>query len=202
MSVKLVMFDLGGVLVHIAPQRFLAKVASATGKPVEALKPSLEDRQLIEALELGRINPRKFYEQVNERTGVNWTYEQFVTAWNSIIVDENRETTWVLERLHTRYKLLVLTNTDPMHDTYIRNTWPVFTAIPQWVASYAVGYRKPDPRIFELALREADVQARETVYIDDLAEHIETARHLDIPAIHFTDGLVLERELQALGVHV
>mgnify|MGYP001611885873 CR=1 FL=1 len=81
MSVKLVMFDLGGVLVHIAPQRFLTKVAEATGKPVEALKPSLEDRKLIEALELGRINPRKFYEQVNERTGVNWTYEQFVTAW-------------------------------------------------------------------------------------------------------------------------
>ncbi len=202
MSVKLVMFDLGGVLVHIAPQRFLEKVAAATGKPVEALRPSLEDRKLIEALEMGHLNPRQFCEQVNERTGAGWTYAQFISAWNSIIVDENRETTWVLERLRTRYQLLVLTNTDPVHDTYIRNTWPVFNFIPHWVASYAVGFRKPDPRIFELALREADVQPGETVYIDDLAEHIETARHLGIPAIHFTDGLALEHELHALGVHV
>ena len=202
MSVKLVMFDLGGVLVHIAPQRFLAKMAEATGKSAESLQPSLEDRKLLEALEMGRINPRHFYEQLKERTGVGWTYEQFVNAWNSIIVDENLDITWMLERLRTRYKLLVLTNTDPVHDTYIRNTWPVFSAIPLWIASYAVGHRKPDPRIFELALREADVQPRETVYIDDLAEHIETARHLGIPTIHFTEGMVLERELQALGVHV
>ena len=202
MSVKLVMFDLGGVLVKIAPQRFLAKVAEATGQSVESLTPSLEDQKLIESLELGSLNPRKFYEQIKARTGVGWTYEQFVAAWNSIIVDENTETTWVLERLRTRYKLLVLTNTDPLHEMHIRNTWPVFTFIPHWVASYVVGFRKPDPRIFELALAEADVPPRETVYIDDLAEHIETARHLGIPAIHFTDGLVLERELQALGVHV
>jgi putative hydrolase of the HAD superfamily len=202
MSVKLVMFDLGGVLVKIAPEKFLAKLAEATGKSVESLKPSVEDRKLIESLELGYINPRVFYEQVKERTGVGWTYEQFVKAWNSIIVDENSDTTWVLDRLRTQYKLLVLTNTDPVHDTYIRNMWPVFQFIPHWVASYVVGFRKPDPRIFELALREADVQPRETVYIDDLAEHIETARHLGIPAIHFTDGLVLEHELKALGVHV
>ena len=202
MSVKLVMFDLGGVLVQIAPEKFLAKVAEATGKPAESLKPSLDDQKLIEALELGHINPRKFYEQVKGRTGVDWAYEQFVKAWNSIIVDENKETTWILERLRARYKLLVLTNTDPLHDTHIRNTWPVFNFIPHWVASYVVGFRKPDPRIFELALREADAQPRETVYIDDMAEHIETARHLGIPAIHFVDGLVLERELQALGVHV
>lgn len=202
MSVKLIMFDLGGVLVQIAPEKFLTKVAQATGKSMDSIKPSLEDCKLIEALETGQLNPRKFYEQVKERTGVTWSYEQFVKAWNSIIVDENLETTWVLERLKSRYKLLVLTNTDPIHDTYIRSMWPVFTAIPNWVASYVVGFRKPDPRIYELALAEADVQPAETVYIDDLAEHIETARHLGIPAIHFIDGLEVERELHALGVHV
>lgn len=201
MSFRLVIFDVGGVLVKLEPERMINKLAQETGQPVEKVERVVADPTLIEAFELGRLLPRQFLDRLNAQLGLAWTYDRFITAWNSILT-ENTDTTWVLQRLRNRYKLLVLTNTNVLHDEYIRQTWPVFNQVHHWIASYQVGFRKPEPQIYQLALRQADVPPHATVYVDDTVEFVEAAEHLGLKAIHFTDGLLLERELRALGLHV
>lgn len=201
MGFQLVIFDLGGVLVKLEPTRMLQALAEETRQPVEQLERIVTDSTLIEPFELGRVSPRQFFERLQTRLKCSWSFERFVSAWNSIL-SENTQTTWLLQRLRSSYKLLVLTNTDVLHDEYIRSTWPVFHLIHHWIASYQVGFRKPEPQIYELALRQADVPPHAAVYIDDTEGHVETARRLGLASIHFTDGLQLEQELRAAGLHV
>lgn len=201
MGYRLVIFDLGGVLVRLQPQRFLAKLAQDSGKPVEELQRIAEAPKLLEALELGRLSPRQFHEHLRQQVGVAWTFEEFAAAWNSIL-SENTDTTWLLPRLRQRYKLLAMSNTNPLHHDYILQTWPVFTHLHHWATSYEIGYRKPEPQMYQFALRQADVPPHAAVFVDDVERHVAMAKRLGLTAIHFTDGLELEREFRAVGLHV
>lgn len=199
MDLKLVIFDLGGVLVKVEPQQMFRALAQETRQPIEKIQRSVADPSLLESFELGRITPKQFFVEVSRRLGTEWTFDQFVSSWNGILSEDTR-TSWLLERLHGRYSLLVLTNTNALHDEHIRHTWPVFSRAHHWVASHQVGLRKPDEAIYRLALRQANVPPEATVYIDDIAEHIAAARRLGVRAIQMTDGMRLEDELRAVGL--
>jgi putative hydrolase of the HAD superfamily len=56
-----------------------------------------------------------------------------------------------------------------------------------FVVSSFVHCRKPDPRIFHMALDQVLLPLDAVVYIDDTLLHVEVARGLGIPAIHHVD---------------
>ena len=52
------------------------------------------------------------------------------------------------------------------------------------IDSSEVGIRKPDPKIFTLALEIADNSADKTIFLDDYLEHVHVAEELGIKSIH------------------
>ena len=201
MRYQLLIFDLGGVLVRVQPSRFVQALVDETGQPPERVRQRLDDPALFHAFERGELTASEFFERLCALCGIRWSYDAFVRAWNSV-VDEDPDAFDVLERLRARYQLLVLTNTNILHDEHVRQRWPAFGRVHHWVASYQVGCRKPEPKIFQLALQQAGVPANATLYIDDLEEHIAAATQLGITGVHWTPGLRLEPELRARGVEL
>jgi putative hydrolase of the HAD superfamily len=55
------------------------------------------------------------------------------------------------------------------------------------IESAVVGLRKPDPRIYELVLRELEVDAEAAVFLDDLGINLKPARALGMTTIKVTD---------------
>jgi putative hydrolase of the HAD superfamily len=71
------------------------------------------------------------------------------------------------------------------------------------IESAVVGLRKPDPRIYELVLRELDVDASTTVFLDDLGINLKPARALGMTTIKVVDPDDALDELSAtLGFEV
>jgi putative hydrolase of the HAD superfamily len=71
------------------------------------------------------------------------------------------------------------------------------------IESAVVGLRKPDLRIYELVLRELDVEATATVFLDDLGINLKPARALGMTTIKVTDPDTALAELAtALGFEV
>jgi len=66
------------------------------------------------------------------------------------------------------------------------------------VESQAVGLRKPDPRIYELACRQLGVTPPETAFLDDIGANLKSARALGMHTIKVDDPSVALRELSAL----
>jgi epoxide hydrolase-like predicted phosphatase len=64
------------------------------------------------------------------------------------------------------------------------------------VYSHEVGYVKPDPKIYEIALQRLDVGADETVFLDDLQRNVDGALAVGIEAIRFIDTEQAIRELR------
>jgi putative hydrolase of the HAD superfamily len=66
------------------------------------------------------------------------------------------------------------------------------------IESQAVGMRKPDPRIYQLACRELGVAPAETAFLDDIGLNLKSARALGMQTIKVGDPDLALRELAAL----
>ena len=64
------------------------------------------------------------------------------------------------------------------------------------VESSKVGLRKPDPRIYELALRELGAAPESTVFLDDLGINLKPARAMGMTTIKVVDHHAAIRELE------
>lgn len=69
-----------------------------------------------------------------------------------------------------------------------------------FVSSCYVGIRKPDERIYRLALDLIQKAPDECCFIDDRPENIEGAAKVGIRAILMRDAAQLKKDLQSLGV--
>jgi putative hydrolase of the HAD superfamily len=65
------------------------------------------------------------------------------------------------------------------------------------VESSVEGLRKPDPRIYRVALARLDVLASEAVFLDDLGMNLKPAREMGMATIKVVDPDVALAELQA-----
>lgn len=71
-----------------------------------------------------------------------------------------------------------------------------------FVSSCFVGFRKPEPEIYRLALNVTQCDASECVFIDDRALNVERARQVGMQAIRYQSPEQLIADFQALGVQI
>lgn len=201
MQYRLAIFDLGGVVVEMESDRLVHQVSQLLGRSFEDVQQAVYHHELLLPFELGRIGARTYYEGLTQRLQLPWTYEQFVKAWNGIFA-ENTDVTWIMDRLRKQHKLTALSNTNELHLSYLKQTVPALAWFDDWVVSYEVGLRKPDPAIYQLALKRAGVRAHEAVYVDDRPELVEAGRAVGLTAIRFENSRQLEQDLQAIGLNL
>ena len=98
-----------------------------------------------------------------------------VTAWQkSITLAPNALD--VLGALRSRKTLGLVSNFEhPPHIYLLLSRLGLVRLFDTVVISGDVGVEKPDPRIFELALRQVGLEPRETVYVGDTAEDVQGA---------------------------
>jgi glucose-1-phosphatase len=131
------------------------------------------------------------------------TDAEFVAIWEDIFT-ENHAMLDLVRALHREYPLFLLSNTSDLHMEYVFRMYPVLSLFKDGVYSYRAKCFKPDRRIYEIALRQFGVEARETVFIDDLQPNIDTALEMGFHAIHYDHNRHgdLVRKLKALRVKV
>lgn len=66
------------------------------------------------------------------------------------------------------------------------------------IESSVVGFRKPDPRIYQLALDRLEVEAQETIFLDDLGINLKPARAMGMSTIKVTSASQALQELSGL----
>src|SRR5262249_6684328 len=126
----------------------------------------------------GRISVHDWHLHIDKRFGGQLTFDEFTDTWNRVLHPEPLQDTNFLKRLTKKYKLALLSNTDPVHVAYMESHYEFFSLFPVRVYSCAIGATKPNPIIYREALRGCRVQAEEAVYIDDIRGYVEAAQRL------------------------
>jgi HAD superfamily hydrolase (TIGR01509 family) len=199
-KLRAIIFDIGRVIVRVDVARAMQGLASGSALSPAELWTAIEKDPRWPDWQEGRIAPRDWYLHLNKRLGENLTFEQFTEVWNRALDPTPIHEDAFFEGLSKRYRLALLSNTDPIHVRHMEATYSFFSFFPIRIYSCSVGASKPNPLIYREALRALKVQAQEAVYIDDIPAYVEAAERLGMAGIQFQSPVQLATDLKSLGV--
>ncbi|MHB8499410.1 MAG: HAD family hydrolase [Candidatus Acidiferrales bacterium] len=198
-KLRAIIFDIGRVLIRVDVARAMQGLASGTSLSPSELWSAIEKDPRWPDWQEGRIAPRDWYLHLYERLGGNLTFEQFTEVWNRALDPVPIHKDAFFETLSKRYRLALLSNTDPIHVRHMEANYTFFDFFPVRIYSCAVGASKPNPLIYREVLRALKVRADEALYIDDIAAYVEAAQRLGLGGIQFQSPTQLVFDLQSLG---
>lgn len=200
-KVRAIIFDIGRVLIRIDLGRAMKGMASGLSLSAEELWSAIENDPRWKDWQEGRISARDWHLHMQRRFGGSVTFEEFTANWNLVLDPEPIHGQEFFEKLSKKYRLALLSNTDPIHVAHMEKQYDFFSYFPARIYSCSVGATKPSPIIFREALRACRARAEEAVYVDDIAEYVTAAQQLGMAGIQFKSPEQLVASLQELGLH-
>lgn len=205
--VKLVVFDLGGVLVRVTPtwgaaleRAGLPASSDLASIPLGAW-PSLVDYQA------GRLDETAYFELLGGFLGVSREEAERVHA--AILVEPVAGTAELVAELHERgLGTACLSNTNGPHWRELRfsGRFPAISALRAPFVSHELGLEKPQPEIYALVESRMNLLPEQILFFDDHAVNVEAARRAGWQAYtvdpegdpaHQMRGVLAERGLLA-----
>jgi len=199
-KLRAVIFDIGRVLIRIDVSRAMQDLAAGGSLSPPELWAAIEKDPRWHDWQEGRISPRDWFLHLAKRFGGHFTFEQFTEVWNRVLDPAPIHEDAFFRKLSKRYRLALLSNTDPIHVRHMEGAYSFFAFFPVRIYSCAVGASKPDSLIYREALRALKIQAQEAVYIDDIAAYVEAAQRLGMGGIQFQSAAQLSSDLKSLGI--
>lgn len=173
-KIKTIIFDIGRVLIQVDISRAMAGLSHSIRLSPEEIWLALQKDPRWMDWQEGRISPRDWHAHVMKRLGGSLSYAEFVAAWNRALDHEPLQSEGFLAMLAKRYRLALLSNTDPIHMEHEEARFPFFRLFPVRIYSHRVGASKPNPLIYHAALEGTKTRASDALYIDDVAEYTWT----------------------------
>ncbi|MBR5910872.1 MAG: HAD family phosphatase [Bacteroidales bacterium] len=192
-KIKNIIFDLGGVILDI-DENVVYKELEKMGIEISELAHSKEFMEILSKFDTGIYTAATFRKKIKQFIGQEkMTDEKFDSIWNAMLLDIPRERIEAIEKVKKHYKIYLMSNTNVIHyDLYVRDLQLRFgynefdELFNKSYFSFAEHLEKPDPRFFELILDHEGLLPEETLFIDDTAENIETAKSLGINTYHIS----------------
>lgn len=196
-------FDLGGVLLDIRLQNAFERFATL-GLPPAELEEGAPVYKLMEDYQLGYVTTDEFCKQVADKCNSTTTMHDIEEAWNSICLNVDDRKLDALRRLRKTEGVAtvsLLSNTNALHWECCCKNW--FNAnsnhledfFDKIFLSQELHLQKPDPEIFNTAIRELEASPAETIFIDDSAVNTAAAAACELQTLTVTPDVDWIKEL-------
>jgi glucose-1-phosphatase len=206
-QIKNIIFDLGGVIINLDIPKTIQEFNKLSPKPFETIYTQLQQSPIFDQFDKGEISERDFLDALKDALEDDISDEQLVYAWNAMLLDFPKHRLELLKKLKSNYRIFLLSNTNEIHvdelekilfkEHGFENLEPFFEKV---YYSCRVKMRKPNADIFEMVLKENDLLASETLFIDDSPQHIEGAKNAGIRAILLDKNAEVETLLTGLDL--
>jgi putative hydrolase of the HAD superfamily len=196
-AIEAIIFDIGRVIIDLDPRRAIEAIgAASTGAP-EKLWDSVHKDPLWDRWQEGRVTPCEWYENLIARFHTPISFDEFCNAWNSVLVPKLLLPEHLFKQLSKKCRLVLLSNTDPIHVEYMESKFSILRYFPKRIYSCEVGATKPSVETFRAAIKAAGVPPRRILYVDDIRQYVFAARRIGLHAIQFRSRGRLEAALRA-----
>jgi len=198
-SPPVVFFDIGNVLLKVNVKAAVKRIAWAVGHHPLRVAKYFWSSNIVDQVERGDIEPDELYRRFREELGYSGSFPAFSKMWCGYF-ELDRKGAFALKAVAEKHPTFLLSNTNYLHYEHIKNKYNFASLVDGAVLSYELGLRKPEPAIYEAALKLAGVAADQAVFIDDMKPNVEAAAKMGITVIHNRPCTNLRKELAKLGV--
>jgi putative hydrolase of the HAD superfamily len=207
-KIKAVFWDFGGVLTtspfdafnrfeqenHL-PHNFIRRVNSVN-----------PNTNAWARLERGEITLQEFEREFELETAAAGHAVRGITVLELLSGDLRPEMVEALRRCKKQFRTACLTNNmKGLNEADIKQIGPraselqaVMDIFDFVVESSKIGFRKPDPRFYEIACEIVKVAPAQVVFLDDLGVNLKPARAMGMTTIKVADSLQALTELESL----
>ena len=185
--IKNLIFDLGGVIITLAPDEALRRFKSLGLENAEEQMDAYTQMGIFGQLEEGKISAEAFREELSRQVGREVTYNECRYAWLGYVKEVPQRNLDALLRLRSEgYRIILLSNTNPYMMSWVRSTefdghgHSIDYYMDACYLSYQLGVMKPDTEFFHRVLMTEKIMASETLFIDDGPRNVATASQMGI----------------------
>ncbi|MFA5698288.1 MAG: HAD-IA family hydrolase [Sphaerochaeta sp.] len=191
---KVFLFDMGNVVVKGI--EINEKIAEHLGVSLQQFE--LDYHHWIHPLMEGEVSSELYWRHAEKVFGKKIEEDLLEKFFNPYL---NIEMVSTIAKLRMQgYNVVCASNTYESHWEILRDM-DALSLFDRLYPSHEVGLSKPATAYFEHILAQEGVLAHEAYFVDDSIEHIESARSIGIPALHYAGpsaSLELKRVFEPL----
>ena len=194
-EVRTIIFDYGGVIMTSAQEEAVRRFRVLGINPSQLPLDKYSQTGLFGALEEGRITKEEFREQLSSLAGHELSHEDCLWACLGYVKEIPKRNIRLLRVLRQRgYRLLLLSNTNAymmswaMSSEFVGEGGALSDYLDKCYCSYEVGKIKPDPDFFQYVLKQENLIAEETLFVDDNEKNVAVARSFGMKTLQPVNG--------------
>ncbi len=176
---RVVIFDMGGVLVELGPT---TELLVGDRLPPEQFWERWLTSEVVRDFESGHCSVEEFGQRLVDELGLSITADDFIarfSGWPKGLFDGAEE---LVASINDGIEIAVLSNTNALHWENQVDHERVKALFDRLFLSFELGLAKPDAVIFEEVLAQLDVPASEVVFLDDNQANVDGACSVGIDA--------------------
>src|SRR5882672_3920514 len=141
--IKTVLFDLGNVILPFDLMRLAQKLTHFSPFSAKEILHNIGHNELLHEFEIGKITPKEYFDLATETCQFkNLSYDAFIAIFCDIF-DENTDVVQLISQLKGNYQLGIISNTNPIHSSHLKVTYPSLSQFDNIWFSNEAGVRKP-----------------------------------------------------------
>ena len=206
MPPKLLIFDLGGVIVGHDNDLLWSRLAGLTPH-ANAAPTAVTIAGAVRGSGIGdgRVSVQELHRSLVDQFQMDDDWERFAAAWSSHFSPMP-----AMERVIARlasaeeaaHRLRLLSNTNAEHWQYLRGHYPLLSHFELILLSHDLGLLKPDMAIYREAARLAGVELQQCFFTDDRQDNVDGANAVGMDALRFESAEQIRAELARRGVTI
>jgi len=201
-----IIFDLGQVIIDVDQNKTCSEIQALCQSSLSPVSKIWGQDYFL--FELGKISAEIFFIRIRKALALEHIELSIIEkAWNSMIRTISCEKIALLRALASNYRLFALSNTNSSHveeinrllvqQHQIKNMDELFEKV---YYSHELGLDKPDKKIFQYVINDAELLPQTTIFIDDNYQNIIASSELGFKTIHLTEPNNLWQELESIGI--
>lgn len=197
MTIRAVFFDFGGVIMRTEYQAPRQQLAERFNMDYEEIDKAVFGSISARRASVGEITEEEHWLEVLKRFKLPRSETQsFRNAFfGGDVIDRDLVST--IRSLRGKFHTGLISNAwDGMRDFITREK--VIDVFETVIISAEVKVAKPEARIYSIALEQAQVQAEEAVFVDDVLENIEACEKIGMQGVLFKDPQAALKQLNQI----
>ena len=194
-------FDLGNVIIDWNPRHLYRQLFADDEEAMERFLAEVTTPAWNRALDGGR----SFAEAIAELQREHPQHHDLIAAywhrWPEMIGEVNAETVAIARELRSRgVRVFALSDWSVETYPFIKDWLDGLQLFEDIQISGEIGMTKANPQAFRLGAQRFNIDPSKTIFIDDIAGNVDSARAAGLTGIRFTTAEALRQELIEVGL--
>ena len=199
-KIKVIVFDLGNVLIYFDYNRIKATLNNIDFELGDRfIQKYYDNYQIHQKFEKWELTNGEFVEIMLDWCENKIDSETFMKIYADLFT-ENTQITALLPKLKKKYQLVLLSNTNFIHQKYGWEKFDFLKHFNKFILSHEVGAIKPEEKIYKAVEKYTNQLPENHLFIDDIKDYVNGAKNLGWNGIQFVTNEKLLLDLKSYNI--